>query len=420
MRKIGTLTLLVGLAACGSSPDVEPLGVGGGLATGGSGVGAGLSVSSGGMGGGGGAVAPNVLEQRVRHALDFAEQQLAAAVAEVGHFAQYPETAEDGAWTQVDAAAWTSGFFAGCLWLMHEHTGRGDFRAWAEQWTATLDNRKYATGTHDVGFQIMSSYGQGLRIAAVAGYQDVLLTAASSLDTRYDSDVGCIRSWDWGGWAYPVIIDGMMNLELMLEAASRGGPAALRDHAVRHAERTAAEHIRADGTTYHVVDYDPASGDVLWRGHAQGATDESTWARGMAWGIYGFTMVHRHTGEPAMLATAERLAGWFIDHLPADHIPYWDFEAPDLPHEPRDTSAAAIAASALMDLADAVSDPARSATYRDAAHSILHSLTSTDYLAEGTSSSAILRHGYYHGPKSVIFGDYYFIEAALRYLYGPR
>jgi hypothetical protein len=296
---------------------------------------------------------------------------------------------------------------------VYEHTGRDDFRAWAESWTHNLDAQKYVTDSHDVGFQVLCSFGQGLRIANVAGYQDVILTAASSLHTRYNPTVGCVRSWDWGTWSFPVIIDNMMNLELLLFAADRGGPVAMTDHAINHAHKTISNHIRDDGTTYHVVDYDPSTGSVVWRGHHQGYADESTWSRGMAWAIYGLAMVVRYTSDDTSLAAAERLADWFLGHLPADYVPFWDFEAPNIPAEPRDTSAAAVAASALLELELLTAEPTRAASYGRAADEIIRSLCDS-YLTDATTSQAILNDGYYQGPKSVIFGDYYFLEALMR------
>lgn len=359
----------------------------------------------------------DTLDSRVDNALAFAETQLAAAVSEIGDATEFPQSAPDGgAWETTNASAWTSGFFPGCLWLVHERTGRADFLTWAEEWTANLEGQKTVTSSHDVGFQVFCSFGQGHRIAGVAGYEDVVLTAAASLDTRYSSTVGCIKSWDWEPmWPFPVIIDNMMNLEILFWAAAKGGSSDLYDHALSHALKTSDNHVRTDDTTYHVVDYDPFTGNVTWRGHHQGCDDESTWARGMAWGIYGFTMAYRETDDAALLATAERLADWFINNLPPDHVPYWDFEAPDIPDEPRDTSAAAIAASGFLELETLTGDPAKQAKFHDAARDILYSLCSSEYLAQGTGGSALLRHGYYHGPKSVIFGDYYFLEALVRY-----
>jgi unsaturated chondroitin disaccharide hydrolase len=380
--------------------------------TGGSG---GSAAGGGGAGGGGGAVD---LDERVHMALAFAEEQLVAAVKEVGDPTRYPQSAGDsGPWATTDRTEWTSGFFPGCLWLMHEHTGRDDFRTWAEQWTQNLEAQKDWTGGHDVGIQILSSFGQGLRIANVEGYRGVVMAAATSLDSRYDPEIGCFRSWDWGLWSFPVTSGSMISIDLLFRAQAMGGPASLRVHALSHAHRMMAEHIRPVGSTYRIVDFDPDTGDVRWKGNLPRLDDEATWSRGMAYKFYGFTRAARRTGNSVLLATAERLASWFIDHLPLDHVPVWAFEVPGPVEQPRDTVAAAVAASALLELAQSASTADKRAEYRNAAHAILLSLTSPDYLAAGTESSAILLQGLHNDrSQSVIAGDYYFIEALLRYL----
>jgi hypothetical protein len=267
---------------------------------------------------------------------------------------------------------------------------------------------------------MLCSYGQGLRIAGVADYEGVVLAAATSLDTRFDPTVGCVRSWDWGEWTFPVIIDNMMNLELLFRAAKMGGSRELYDIAVRHAATTMTHHFRDDGSTYHVVSYDTTTGSVLARETHQGFAHESVWARGQAWAMYGFVMAYRETGEKRFLTTAERAADWFIAHLPEDHIPYWDFSVA-VTGEPRDASAAAIAASALFELAGTAETPARQAGYAAAARNSLQALCRAPYLAEGSPSMGILQHATGNKPSnseidvSLIYGDYYFLEALLRY-----
>ncbi len=411
MLKAVSLVMVAALFACGSD-DADGGGQGGVAGQGGTGAEGGQGGTAGEAGG-----VPST-EELIDHALAYAESQLEASVAETGDASFYPQAAAaDGSWEMTGPNDWTSGFFPGCLWLMHEHTGRADFRTWAENWTTGLEAQKDDTSGHDIGFQMLCSYGQGLRIAQVPGYSDVLLTAASSLDTRYNATVGCIRSWSWGSWTFPVIIDNMMNLELLLWAADHGGPATLSEHALSHMQKTVQNHIRADDTTYHIVDYDPNTGDVLWQGHHQGLSDESTWARGMAWGMHGMTMTYRYTSDATSLDAAVRLADWLIAHLPDDHVPYWDFDAPNTPTEPRDTSAAAVIASGLQELAVHVTDPSKASAYSAEAEAIIRSLC-LSYLTEGTSSSAILSDAYYQTSRSTIFADYYFLQALLRYKRG--
>jgi unsaturated chondroitin disaccharide hydrolase len=371
------------------------------------------------------AVAPRTaaaqdLDSLVTHALQFAAQQLATSATTVNDPTRFPRsTLADGSWKLEDSGDWTSGFFAGCLWQIHGWTSGSSFRTWAAEWTTGVEGEAYNTTTHDVGFKILCSFGAGSKVTGDPAYPSVLRQGAQSLATRFDPVVGCTRSWD--RYTFPVIIDNMMNLEILFWAARNGGDPAWYDMAVSHALRTRQDHVRADGSTYHLVDYDPVTGAVLSRGTVQGHSNSSTWARGQAWGLHGFTIAYRETRDTRFLDTARLLADWFIDHLPVDHVPYWDFDAPNIPNEPKDTSAGAIAASGLFELSMLVPDAASRTRYREAAEAILASLCSPGYLAEGSTSRGILLHGVGHKPNdtevdvSLIYGDYYFLEALLRY-----
>jgi unsaturated chondroitin disaccharide hydrolase len=334
---------------------------------------------------------------------------------------QYPVRSDAaGTWVTSDASGWTSGFLAGALWLMVERTGEPVWRQRAEAWQAGLESQKDNTSTHDLGFMLYNSFGQGYRLTGDDAYRQILLTAAGSLASRYSPTVGAVRSW--GGRNNPVftvIVDNMMNLELLFWAADHGGDPAWRDMAVTHALTTARDHVRPDGSTYHVVDYSARTGAVTSRGTHQGFSATSTWSRGQAWAVYGFTMAYRETGDARFLDTARRTAAYFLAHLPEDHVPYWDFDLPSLVGEPRDSSAAAIAASGLLELARLEPDRRASGRYRDAATAMLTSLSSPAYLASGTTRGAILLHGTQNKPAGnfdtgLIFGDYYFLEALLR------
>jgi unsaturated chondroitin disaccharide hydrolase len=366
------------------------------------------------------------LKKKAEQALNFATKQI-DDTARQGKEGLFPRTTEpDGSWRWVKPNDWTSGFFPGLLWLLHESSGKKEMREWAEKWTAGLEEQKLNTKTHDVGFILNSSFGNGLRITGRKEYREVLLTGANSLASRFNAHIGCIRSWDHGKWSFPVIIDNMMNLELLFWAAKNGGDAKLREIAVSHALKTRAEHVRPDGGTFHVVDYDPESGAVKQKQTHQGYRDDSTWARGQAWGIYGFTMSYRETGDRRFLETAMKLADYFLARLPADAVPYWDFQAPGIPQEPRDSSAGAVAASGLQELATLVPEPAARVKYRQAAERILDSLCSDEYLTRTTSMRSILRHATGSKPGNLevdvalIYGDYYFVEALLRYLHPDR
>jgi unsaturated chondroitin disaccharide hydrolase len=251
-------------------------------------------------------------------------------------------------------------------------------------------------------------------------YRDVLLTAASSLASRYSSEVGAISCCDWNypNWQFPVVIDTMMNLELLLWAAANGGQDDWRNMAIHHADRTAADIVRADGSTYHFADYDPVSGTLLNRGTFQGYSDDSTWARGQAWAMYGYTMVYRYTHARRFLTLAQRTTDWYLSHLPDDGVPNWDFDAPILV---KDSSAAAIAASAMLELSGYVKDSTVAKRYRAAAVRTLEILSSSAYLAKGTTSQSILLHGVRFLPAGkgidvgLVYGDYYFLEALTRF-----
>lgn len=351
-----------------------------------------------------------------------ADLSLRISVAQLADSVRFPRaTLPNGRWKEVPATDWTSGFFPGTLWYHYEFTEDPFFRQAAERWTAKLEPMQFFTGNHDIGFMIGSSFGNGYRLTGNPGYREVLLQAARTAITRYTPAVGCIKSWDNPRWKYPVIVDNLMNLELLFWAVQNGADSSLYRMAVSHAEKTMQNHVRYDGSTFHVVNYDPSTGEVLGRHTAQGYADSSTWARGQAWAVYGFTMVYRCTRDPRFLQTAEKVAAYFVDHLPEDHVPYWDFRAPDIPNEPRDASAAAIAASALLELSTFTADPDRAARWRSSAESILRSLASDTYLSTVAPSNGILLHSVTSKPAnievdvSLIYADYYLLEALLRY-----
>ncbi len=268
---------------------------------------------------------------------------------------------------------------------------------------------------------VFCSYGQQQRILGDAASADVIVEAAKSLSSRCDDRIGLIRSWDFGEWNYPVIIDNMMNLEMLFWASKHTGDACYRDVAVRHADITLENHFRDDMSSYHVVSYND-DGTVESRGTFQGYADESAWARGQAWGLYGYTMCYRETGDEKYLRRAERIADLVMNHprTPEDRIPYWDYDAPQIPDAPRDASAAAVMSSALFELSTLADE---GAAYFDYAETLLMSLSSDAYLAEkGTNGGFILMHSVGHWPATseidtpLNYADYYYLEAVGRYL----
>ena len=366
---------------------------------------------------------PDELDTKIVHALDFSRQQFIRTVNSSGDSLLYfRASGPAGEWSTVPTEDWTSGFFPGCLWKTYEWSEEKLFRSAAERWTAGLESQKFNNRTHDIGFMTFCSFGNGYRLTGNSHYKEVLLQAAQTLATRFNPKIGCIKSWESGKeWAYPVIIDNMMNLELLFWASKNGGPAPLREIALSHAQKTMNTHVRSDGGTYHVVDYDTATGEITKKQTHQGYSDESVWARGQAWAVYGFTMTFRETGEARFLATARKVADFFVDRLPPDGVPYWDFYAPGIPDVQRDASAAAIASSALIELSTLETDAPRQAKYLSAARRILATLCSPAYLAEGTGSAGILNHAVGNMPRngevdvSLIYADYYFLDAMLRF-----
>lgn len=366
------------------------------------------------------ALAENSFDTKIRNNFSFAATQLNNSTQAIST-TNYPLTTNSsGAWSTTGASFWTSGFFPGSLWFKYQESADSTWQTKALNWQAGIESQKDNISTHDLGFMIFNSFGNGYRLTGNDAYRQVALKAASSLATRYSSTVGCFKSWNGKATDFKVIIDNMVNLELMFWAAKHGGQSAWHDMAVSHALKTSQEHVRSDGSTYHVINYNPSTGAVKTKGTHQGYSNSSTWARGQAWAIYGFTMTYRETGDARFLVTARKVADYYLSRLPSDKVPYWDFDAPDIPNEPRDSSAAAIAASGLFELSFRETDANRKTKYFNAAKSMLNSLSSSVYLAQGSINKAILLHGTYYKLKGnydtgTIWGDYYFLEALLRY-----
>ena len=320
---------------------------------------------------------------------------------------------------------WCSGFYPGSLWYLYQFTGSEFFKIEALNRMSLVEKEKWNTGTHDLGFMIHCSYGNAYRLTGEQNFKNIILTASNSLITRYNENVGCIKSWDWPEqWEFPVIIDNMMNLEMLFWASKITNDPKYRNIALRHARTTMKNHFREDNSSWHVIDYDPLSGEVLDRDTAQGHSDQSAWSRGQAWGLYGYTMTYRETGKKEFLKQAEGIAEFILNHenLPEDMIPYWDFNAPEIPDAKRDASSAAIMASALLELSTFSEEPANQ-RYFSAAEKILNSLSSKKYrFQEDEDGYFILKHsvGSLPGNSEVdvplTYADYYYIEALMRYI----
>ena len=369
------------------------------------------------------------LRDVVRHALDVARAQSVAMAASLqDRPGLLPRTlAKDSTLVTCAPDWWTSGFFPGVLWYLYEDTRDTAIASLARAFGARVESQKYVTGHHDVGFMIFCSFGNGYRLTHDPSYREVIRTASTSLSTRFHPTVGAIRSWgpspSTSKWQYPVIIDNMMNLEMLEWSAREFGIPAFDRIARAHANTTMRHHFREDLSTFHVVSYDTLTGMPEKKQTHQGYSDGSMWARGQAWGLYGFTMMFRETGDTAYLRRAEGMADRVIyhPHFPADGIPYWDYDAPGIPDELRDASAGAIMCSAFLELSR-YADPLRAAAYRAVAETQLRTLASPAYLAaKGTNGNFILRHGVGHRPAGsevdvpLTYADYYFVEALIRY-----
>ena len=327
-------------------------------------------------------------------------------------------------WVNSHTKWWCSGFYPGSLWLIYEYTGDESIRKEAEKKLAILEKEKHYTGNHDLGFMMFCSFGTALRITENQQYKPAIDTAALSLITRYRPAIQSIQSWNSSDkLRCPVIIDNMMNLELLMWSAQHGGDSKLREIAIAHANATLSRHFRPNGSSYHVLDYDPGSGKLLRKLTWQGAADESAWSRGQSWGFYGFTMMYRFTQDVRYLEQAKKIAKFMFTHpnMPEDLVPYWDFNAPDIPNAYRDASAAAINASALLELSQYVSK-SESKGYVAKAEKIIRSLSSDNYRAKaGENGGYLLMHSVGSLPHhseintTLTYADYYFLEALHRH-----
>lgn len=369
----------------------------------------------------------------VNASFDFAGQQLKYAFFKIDSVKQSlsergmkltlvsPRTiADNGSFRMVSSKDWTSGFFPGELWYMYEYTHDNYWKEKAQNFTTSIEDQKSNGTTHDMGFKMYCSFGNGYRLTKNESYRKILLESAATLLTRYKPTIGCIRSWDHSRdkWQCPVIIDNMMNLELLYWAFSETGDSAYYKVATNHARTTMKNHYREDYSSYHVIDYDTITGRVLQKHTHQGYSHESAWARGQAWGLYGYTMCYRETKLPEFLNQAEHIANYIFNHpsMPIDKITYWDFNAPAIPNEPRDASAAAVMACALYELS--MYNKEKSAQYKEWADLIIESL-SLNYCAQLKTNYGFLLlhstggHNFEHDVP-LVYADYYFLEALLK------
>jgi unsaturated chondroitin disaccharide hydrolase len=381
----------------------------------------------------------------IKNDFSVAEKQYKQLLKTSTDFTQFPRTInKDGSVKSTDIQDWTQGFFAGNLWYLYEYTQKPEWKVAATKWTEALEKAQFLTQHHDIGFVMYCSYGNAMRLEKdpkkIAQYKKILIQSAESALTRFDPKIGLIKSWNakksWDKktiWQYPVIIDNMMNLEMLCYVSKITGNPKYKNVAMSHAVNTMKNHFRPDFSTYHVVDYD-ANGKVLHQQTNQGYADNSTWSRGQGWAIYGFTMMYRETKDKRFLEAAQKAADFYLNNpsLPKDKIPYWDFNVgqkgytPDwdygsrkLSYIPRDASAGALVASALLELSTFSKDKLK---YFKPAEQMLKSLSSKEYLASpDTNSGFLLKHCVGSFPHNseidvpLVYADYYFLEALLRY-----
>ncbi|MFH6992548.1 glycoside hydrolase family 88 protein [Flavobacterium sp. FlaQc-48] len=359
----------------------------------------------------------------IKKQLNYCAEQASKTLQVIPNDGTLPRTVPAGSkdWKFVNYKDWTSGFWPGELWYLYEATGDKKWETAADRFSRFLTPLSVSKAAdHDLGFQIFNSFGNGYRLTKNPAYKEIILKTADTLATLFNPKVGTILSWPhnkYGG--HNTIIDNMMNLELLFWASKNGGNKKWYDIAVKHAQTTMHNHFRPDNSSYHVVIYDYETGKKIKGITAQGYSDDSMWARGQAWAIYGFTMVYRETKDPEFLNFAHKLARVYLDRLTTeDLIPYWDFNAPGIPNEPRDASAAAIVSSALLELSSYTKDVNLKKEYLQKSKKMIVSL-SEQYQSRDVNS-AFLLHSTGHKPAgseidcSINYADYYYLEALLR------
>ncbi|MDD4399406.1 MAG: glycoside hydrolase family 88 protein [Dysgonamonadaceae bacterium] len=368
----------------------------------------------------------NISKNFIEENVSFAAKQYGLMIDKIEDSVKIvnPKSIIEGKMKYIVPQEWTSGFFPGSLWYLYELTGDEKWKPLAIKYTEALDTIQYYTGNHDVGFMIYCSYGNGLRLSGNNDYKNVIINAAKSLSTRYITNAGIIQSWNANkskDWECPVIIDNMMNLELLFEATKLSGDSTFYNIAITHANNTIKNHYRSDYSTWHVVDYDKSDGSARHKNTHQGYSDESAWARGQSWGIYGYTLCYRETKDQKYLDQAEKALAFIANHpnYPEDGVPFWDFDAPEIPNTYRDVSAGAILASALYEL----STYSNKMDYEAWADKIMTSLASSNYRAKlGQNGDFLLMHSVGSLPHNsevdvpLNYADYYFLEALMRKL----
>lgn len=372
------------------------------------------------------------LDEKVASTLKFVESQLRGTIAEVNTNSDYlfPRWVDhsDGLWRNSVYHKWTAGFFPGCLWYMYKHTGKNEWLQYARNWTKWLEEAQYITSLYtDLGFTMVPTYVRGFELINDSTYLPVIENSGYSYGGRWHNDIKVFECWDHDPWLSDTsivsgAIDQLMNMDIFFEAYAINGDTTLRNIGIGYAETVMKNSVRDDFSTYQEVRYDNTTGEVVGAGNIQGYGEEGAWSRGQGWATYGFTMIYRYTQDQRFLDTAIGLANFYIDNAPEDGVAYWDFRAPNIPDEPRDASSATIVCSALFELLNYVVGETK-VKFEEAAFRMLDTLMTDNYLADGTTTNALILQCTGNGNKpesgqinsSHIYADYYFIEALLRY-----
>jgi unsaturated chondroitin disaccharide hydrolase len=372
-----------------------------------------------------------ILNERITkyaQALEFAERQVAATTKRDPHY--FPIYTHQGKWRHAGElwTDWTGGFFAGMMWKFFRRTADPAWRRRAEEYSRLLEHRQTDRNVHDLGFIFLNTYRPWYELTGDVALRAVLIEAGRTLSLRFMERGQYLCSFVGPD---SLFIDIMMNVPLIFYAANQSGDAGLRRIAEAHCRTTRDTLVRADGSIAHEGLFDLATGRFLRQATHQGLRDDSRWARGLAWSLYGFSQVFALGGGDEFLAVAERNAEFWLAHLPADKVPYWDFDA-DLSQPPpwgrqKDSSAGAIAAAGLLHLARQTRRPERAEAYRQTALAMLDALVDPQYLAIDTPGwEGILKHGVYHTRKnlgvdeSVMWGEFFFVEALTEVVTGEE
>jgi unsaturated chondroitin disaccharide hydrolase len=359
------------------------------------------------------------MEPWILPALEYSLSQVHRNLVELDSF---PERTENGQWFCVENGGWVGGHWVGLLWLAFSSTQNPALEAAARTWAARLAPRQFDTTTHDLGFLFELSHILGYELTGDETLKAPALQAAETMCRRFNSRGGFFQAW--GPLDAPpelrgrAIVDTMMNLDLLFWASRQTGDLQFTQMAETHANTVIKYQIRPDFSTSHVIDFDPESGAFLKQDTHQGLSADSCWSRGQAWAVYGFGDCYRATGDPIFLETARHLANYAFENLPADRVPYWDYCSPDIHNDVRDSSAASILSSGLLNLAMLETNPENAARWHTHAEAVLKSLWE-NYSSRGTPEPSILIHGTRSKPHGLmdhglIYGDYYFVEALLK------